>query len=423
GMGNYLDYRNNGPETVPYTGSGAGAHNRSEAKGNIRTGTGANASNGAGTNASEEVKMPSRYEAEPAPKQSPDEDYNFLENLIRVGEDELQKFAEETGFAPVRKESELSGTIKPEEKQPEYVTDAERKDTASTGLAQSPSGGSLKSSPVTPLKTASAGASEDGSTSNGNTPPGQKKNFFLRRQELTVSVSLIVLMLLASLGLFIHAVYKGAAALKGEYSAAFSEEKEAVFTEKYQENYAAAEEAVRAKERDPINFESLRKMGSLEILKVQDVEFMAEDPAVRRALEEGSSGNAAGEGADQVSWYEIHGSGVFEADLTAAEFVMNKEKSSLLVRLPYPELTDISLDHSNVYRILYEADGFKGRYQQDKGSAEKPLEDADLFMKAETVSDEQIMKSARQAAASLIRGLLKEQNPTYEDLEVEVEFY
>ena len=44
-------------------------------------------------------------------------------------------------------------------------------------------------------------------------------------------------------------------------------------------------------------------------------------------------------------------------------------------------------------------------------------------MKAETVSDEQIMKSARQAAASLIRCLLKEQNPTYEDLEVEVEFY
>ena len=255
-MGDYLDYRNNGPETVPYTGSGAGAHNRSEAKGNVRTGAGASANNRVGTNASDEVKMPSRYEAAPDPKQSPDEDYNFLENLIRVGEDELQKFAEET-----------------------YSGSAE---TSANELKKTPSAGPIKTSYNGSIKTASAGAQEDRSSSDRNTAPEEKKNLFLRRPELTVSVSLIVLMLLASLGLFIHAVYKGAAALKGEYSAALSEEKEAVFTEKYQENYAAAEEAVRAKERDPIKFASLRKMGSLEILKVQDVEFMAEDPAVRR---------------------------------------------------------------------------------------------------------------------------------------------
>ena len=202
---------------------------------------------------------------------------------------------------------------------------------------------------------------------------------------------------------------KGAEALTDSFNASLASERDAAYQEQYRKYYDAAEAANHVKNRGSIYIGDITETEVLEVLKVSDVEFIVED----------SKDNAG----NVTSWLEVPGEGTYVVNLKAAEFIVDNERASVLVRLPYPELTNISIDYSNVKKILFKDDVFNGSYKQGEDLAMKQLNEAELLIKKEFASNEHFYLNAQEAAVSTIECFVREMNPDIEDISVTVEFY
>ena len=112
-------------------------------------------------------------------------------------------------------------------------------------------------------------------------------------------------------------------------------------------------------------------------------------------------------------------------DLKAAEFIVENERAYVLVRLPYPELTNISIDSQNVVPLLLKNSGFivNGSYQKGEARARKQLEEAELLVRREFASNQYIFLNAQEAAISTIKCMIQQLNPGIDNLTIDVEFY
>lgn len=219
--------------------------------------------------------------------------------------------------------------------------------------------------------------------------PQPQKEFKQNKGTGTViCLALMIVMITASILLFYNVVGKGAEALANGYNSAFTSEKEAAYQAQYQKYYDAAEAANHVANRASIYIGEIKETNKLEVLKVSDVEFIVEDRG-------NNSGNI-------TSWLEVPGEGTFVVDLKAAEFIVDNERAHVLVRLPFPELTNVSIDYSNVKKILFKDDVFNGSYKQGEELAMKQLGQADLLIKKEFAANEHFYLNAQAAAVSTI---------------------
>jgi len=106
-----------------------------------------------------------------------------------------------------------------------------------------------------------------------------------------------------------------------------------------------------------------------------------------------------------------------------AEFIVDNARAHVSVRLPYPELTNVAIDYSNVKKILFKDDVFNGSYKQGEELAMKQLGQGDLLIKKEFASNEHFYLNAQETAISTIQCLIRELNPKVENLTIDVEFY
>lgn len=240
-------------------------------------------------------------------------------------------------------------------------------------------------------------------------PQTRKKPKLKKETGTVICLALMIVMAAAALLLFQNVIGKGAEALEDSYKAALASEKEAAYQEQYQKYFDAAEAVNHVTNRASIYIGNIKETDKLEVLKVSDVEFIVED-----------SGNNTG---NITSWLEVPGEGTFVVDLNAAEFIIDNERAHVLVRLPYPELTNVAIDYSNVKKILFKDDVFNGSYKQGEELAMKQLGEADLLIKKEFASNEHFYLNAQKAGASTIECLIRQLNPTVNDLDIEVEFY
>ena len=154
---------------------------------------------------------------------------------------------------------------------------------------------------------------------------------------------------------------------------------------------------------------NLQEEQKLEVLKVNDVEFIIEN-------KEDNKENI-------ISWLEVPGEGTFVVDLKAGEYIVDEERASVLVRVPYPELTNVKIDYANVQKILFQNDIFNDSIKIGEELAKNQLDKADALIRKEFASNENFYLNAQQAARHTIEGMVKQLNPDVSGLTVDVEFY
>lgn len=225
----------------------------------------------------------------------------------------------------------------------------------------------------------------------------------------TIAIVSSIVMIFAIVCIFFDFVSSGAEALADSYTNAYNEQKSMSYQEKYDIYKNAAEENFHVSNRVSIFVGDLKEEEKLEVLKVSDVEFIIED-------KDGNDGNV-------ISWLEVPGEGTFVVDLKAGEYIVDNERAHVLVRVPYPELTNIKIDYVNVQKILFKDDIYNGNYREGEDLAREQLSQAELLIKKEFTSNQNFYLNAQKAAISTIQALVKQLNPEIESLVVDVEFY
>lgn len=225
----------------------------------------------------------------------------------------------------------------------------------------------------------------------------------------TIYIILMIVMITMTVIFGKDIVGSGAKALADSYNAAYASEYDATYQALYQKYFDAAEAKYHVRNEVLISIGDIKETEKLEVLKVSDVEFIVED-------KNSNDGNI-------TSWLEVPGEGTFVVDLQAAEFVIDNERAHVLVRAPYPELTNVSIDYGNVQKILFKDDIFNGSYKEGEELAQKQLNEGDLLIKKEFASNQNFYLSAQEAAISSIQCLVRQMNPGVDNLMVDVEFY
>lgn len=243
-----------------------------------------------------------------------------------------------------------------------------------------------------------------------NTKPLDKLRLKLKKDPgAIICLALMIVMAVAALLLFRNVISKGAEAVSDSYKSAFASERDVAYQARYQKYYDAAEAANHVTNRAAIHIGNIQETEKLEVLKVSDVEFILED----------SDDNSE----NITSWLEVPGEGTFVVDLQAAEFIVDNERSHVLVRLPYPELTNVKIDYPNANNILFKDDIFNGSYKDGENLAQKQLVEADLLIKKEFTSNERFYLNAQESAIATVEYLIRQLNPAVTDLSIDIEFY
>ncbi len=225
----------------------------------------------------------------------------------------------------------------------------------------------------------------------------------------TIAIALSIVMLFAIVLIFDDLISSGAKALADSYTNAYNEQKNATYQEKYDTYKNSVDAKFHVSNRVSIYVDNLKEEEKLEVLKVSDVEFIIED-------KENNDDNV-------ISWLEVPGEGTFVIDLKAGEYIVDNERAHVLVRVPYPELTNITIDYANVQKILFKDDIFNGSYGKGEDLARQQLNQAEQLIKKEFTSNQSFYLNAQEAASSTIETLVKQLNPKVENLVVDVEFY
>ena len=201
----------------------------------------------------------------------------------------------------------------------------------------------------------------------------------------------------------------GTNALMENYDTAYASEREATYKAFYEKYFNKAEKEYHVANKVSISIEDMREIAKLEVLSVSDVEYIIEN----------ENNNSKGIN----TWLEVPGQGMYVVDLQAAEFVVDDSRAYVLVRVPNPELSNISIDYANVEKLFFKNDMFNDSYKVGEDLARQMLGTADLLIKKEFSSNQHFYKAAQEAAVSTIECMIKQFNPNYPDLTVEVEFY
>lgn len=189
----------------------------------------------------------------------------------------------------------------------------------------------------------------------------RKKGRFHMRKGVgsTIAIVLSIVMIFASILLFADTVSSGAKVLADSYTSEYRKQKDITYQDKYDAYKNAAEEKFHVSNRVSIYIGSLKEEEKLEVLKVSDVEFVIED-------KDDNDGNV-------ISWLEVPGEGAFVVDLKAGEYIVDNERAHVLVRVPYPELANITVDYANVQKLLFKDDFFQWQLQRRRGSGKKAI--------------------------------------------------
>ena len=206
----------------------------------------------------------------------------------------------------------------------------------------------------------------------------------------------------------IQAVANGVEAAKVSYQQSYDEEKDAAYNAKYQKYFEDAEEKYHVSNDITIYLGNVKETQRLEILKVSDVEFIIEEE------EDNDSGI--------ISWLEVPGEGTFVVDMKMAEYIVDNGRRHILVRVPYPELSNVTIDYGNIKELLFVDNMFNGSYKEGEELAMQQINEADVLIKKEFISNQNFYLSAQKAAKNMIANLITQVNPDIPDLVVEVEF-
>ena len=129
---------------------------------------------------------------------------------------------------------------------------------------------------------------------------------------------------------------------------------------------------------------------------------------------------------------EITGYSHFSTDLKAAEYMIDDERQTVYIRLPEPKLMEpVTLDEDNLRVYNLESDGkisyaiqaLTGSIQNGESEAVTMRDEASTKILSLLKNDSAYMSEAKNSAESIISTLVREINPTVDNLKVLIEFY
>ena len=237
-------------------------------------------------------------------------------------------------------------------------------------------------------------------------PPKKPKTGKKGPSLISVLLVLTVLFSSASFFLFKGGISSGVEALNKSYKDMYNTEKKDAYAKLYQSAFDRAKKKYHVQNTMVISINNLEEAQKLEVLKANNIEFITED-------KDSNSGKV-------TAWLEVEGEGTFIIDLRAAEFIVDNERQYVLVRIPKPELTNITIIKTT--RRFFADDLFNGSYSEGVKLLLKQHNEASLQVQKALMSNQYIYGSARNVAVNMMRNMVKQLNPEILKLTVDVEF-
>lgn len=224
---------------------------------------------------------------------------------------------------------------------------------------------------------------------------------------LVIAAVLFVAMLGGSIYLWNDSLRIGTEALQESYNSAYEKEKENAKNKWYQRAFERAEKKNHVSNEVSISIDKMEETQNLEVIKASDVEFITEDKD---------------NNSDKVTaWLEVTGEGTFIVNLQAAEYIINNEEQHVLVRIPKPELKNITI--TKVEKKLFTDDFLDGDYSEGVHLAIKQRNAAMLRIQKSLMGNQTVYSNAKKVATNEIANLVKQFNTDIPDLKVDVEFF
>ena len=188
------------------------------------------------------------------------------------------------------------------------------------------------------------------------------------------------------------------------YESAKNQAASEVYQEYYDNSYYYAEKKNHVSNNVLITIDSVEEINRLEVLEVSANTVVTE------------------ESSNSFAWFSFTGSAVYYVDLNTADYIIDQQRSTVVVRLSKPVLD---------YRGLNEVENLMSKTKSilSNGSIANGEKIADSLIKK---GDEQIQKElqeeqdnpqkAKEAAISFITSLVMQTNPDVPDIHVVVEF-
>ncbi len=173
-----------------------------------------------------------------------------------------------------------------------------------------------------------------------------------------------------------------------------------------------------------LTIEDVQQISKLEVLQVTNITYITPEEDDAGVLESIVSTVTDLFVADAIMWLKVPGTAVFTVDLSVAEFIVDSERSYVLIRIPTPEISEFTIDYGNVEPLYFKDGGILSGNTAKVGveKAEEYLKNAELELRSDITSNQRFYQSACTAAQTILTNLVKEFNCDVEDLTVEVEF-
>ena len=236
----------------------------------------------------------------------------------------------------------------------------------------------------------------------------EKKSTDWKSVGITIAVILIISMAVSSIVLVKNGIASGAKELSSTFNNAVEEEWSAAYNAIYENAREAGKNEYYTSNNADISVGNLDKKLKLEVLKASDKEIITDD--------ENSNESTI------TAWLEVEGEGTFAVNLQAAEYIIDKARKHITVRVPLPELTDVYITSTRI--PLLEKNGiFNGDYQEGVTLAISQRNAAIIRIEKAMRSNQFITESAKNNAQLTIENIIRQVNNTVPDLDVTVEFF
>ena len=114
-----------------------------------------------------------------------------------------------------------------------------------------------------------------------------------------------------------------------------------------------------------ISVDGIQEANDLEVLKVRDVEIVIEDKTTNDN--------------NTIVWLEVPGEATFNVNLNAAECIVDDARKYVLIRVPEPELANLTIDYGEVRKLLFKNDVFDESIRVGAVMAQKMVNQGELF--------------------------------------------
>jgi len=245
-----------------------------------------------------------------------------------------------------------------------------------------------------------------------------------------ISVSLwlcCALLFCVGLYLLLDSFSVGASAASDAYHTSKDQTRQEVYNNFYQISYDKAEKDFHVSNRAAISVDFRQVENRLRVLEVFETSYITQgdaqsDSGFTRIFNQIKTGL---KDPCKDIWLEIPGKGSITVDLDAAEFIVDNVRESVCVRLPEPVLTSLGIDNkTGVTVLLFDDNGLlKDSVSDGNQVATSILAQSQEKLRAAIQSNDYLFECARNSAKQILNQLIRDLNPQYPDLLIEIEFF